>query len=60
MSAAAPVSLVQAERQAIVMALRYCMGNKEGAAWKLGIGKSTLYRKIRELEIREEEWRRGE
>lgn len=60
MSAPTPVTLAEAERMAIVSAMRYCMGNKEGAAWKLGIGKSTLYRKIRELEIREEEWAGGD
>lgn len=44
-------SLIEVERETIIAALRYTNGNKDGAAYLLGIGKSTLYRKMRSLEI---------
>lgn len=44
-------SLVEVERAAIVAALRRTRGNMDGAAYFLGIGRSTLYRKVRSYEI---------
>lgn len=44
-------SIEKAERDAIVRALQEAHGNKARAAIILGIGRSTLYRKIRELKI---------
>ena len=40
-----------AEREAIVRALEQSMGNKSAAAELLGIGRTTLYRRLRELRI---------
>ena len=51
-----PVSMMEAQRYAIVDALRYTHGDLLGAAWKLGIGLSTLRRKIKAYEIRNVEW----
>lgn len=51
-----PRSLIEVERDAIVAALRYTRGNRDGAAWILGIGRSTLYRKMRSLEIEPPEY----
>ena len=51
-------SLVESQRRCIVTALRAAGGSKDGAAFYLGIGKATLYRKIRAFEIRPEEWSR--
>jgi DNA-binding NtrC family response regulator len=48
--------MVEAKRQAIVAALRAAHGSKDGAAYFLEVSKSCLYRKIRELEIRPEEY----
>jgi len=42
--------LDELERQAIRLALRQADGDKTAAARILGIGKSTLYRRLRELE----------
>jgi transcriptional regulator of acetoin/glycerol metabolism len=36
-----------AERETIIAALRQCGGKKSEAAAALGIGRTTLYRKIR-------------
>lgn len=55
-----PMSIVEAERAAIVNALRATLGDKDGAAYFLGIGRSTLYRKMRSFEIQPEEWRAEE
>ncbi|MPY80699.1 MAG: hypothetical protein GEV04_20100 [Actinophytocola sp.] len=43
--------LEQAEHDTIVAALRATAGNKRQAAEHLGIGRTTLYRRIRELKI---------
>lgn len=52
------LSMVEVQRAAIVTALRHCGGSKDGAAFVLGIARSTLYRKIRAFEIQPEEWSR--
>ncbi|MFW6181227.1 MAG: sigma-54-dependent transcriptional regulator [Spirochaetota bacterium] len=44
-------SLQEVEREAIEQALRYCSGRKLEAARILGIGKTTLYEKIRKYGI---------
>jgi hypothetical protein len=47
----------RAERSAIVGALERCQGNRSRAAAELGIGRTTLYRKLRELKIADSgEW----
>ncbi|MCI0354222.1 MAG: sigma-54 dependent transcriptional regulator [Acidobacteria bacterium] len=46
------VPLAELEMQAILTALRHVRGNKPLAARLLGIGKTTLYRKLREYEAR--------
>lgn len=45
-------SLELAMRRAIDKAIRHARGNKRRAARLLGIGKSTLYRKLEEIEAR--------
>lgn len=46
-----PVSLKELERRAVVRALREAGGDKVAAARLLGIGKTTLYRKLKEYEL---------
>ena len=46
-----PTSLGQAERAVLVRALRDSGGHAETAADLLGMGASTMYRKIVEFEI---------
>ena len=47
-----PVMSVQAmERERIVRVLAECMGSREKAAEKLGISKTTLWRKLRQYQI---------
>ena len=48
--------LFMVERRAIVQALRACHGNRNGAAYYLQIGKTTLYRKIHDFEITVDEY----
>jgi len=50
-----PDSMVQAERAVLVRALRASGGHAETAAALLGMGASTMYRKIVEHGITEEE-----
>jgi len=50
-----PDSIVQAERAVIVRALKDSGGHAETAADLLGMGASTMYRKIVEHGITEEE-----
>ncbi len=42
-----PLSLAEVERRAILSTVRECGGEKAAAAHHLGIGKSTLYRKLK-------------
>ena len=42
------VPLAELERQAILFAITQANGDKEKAAQLLGIGRTTLYRKLRE------------
>jgi transcriptional regulator of acetoin/glycerol metabolism len=44
-------SIEEAEREAIVEALRHVGGNVTEAARRLGIGRATLYRKLTRYEI---------
>jgi two-component system response regulator HydG len=46
-------SLAELERQAIIDTLRQLKGDKLTAARLLGIGKTTLYRKLKEYGIGE-------
>ena len=39
------------ERERIVRVLAECMGSREKAAEKLGISKTTLWRKLRQYQI---------
>ncbi|HLQ51098.1 MAG TPA: sigma-54 dependent transcriptional regulator, partial [Terriglobales bacterium] len=45
------IPIAQLEREAILNALRQLKGDKLEAAKKLGMGKTTLYRKIREYHL---------
>ncbi len=45
------IPLAELERQAIVAALRYTRGDRTAAAALLGIGRTTLYRKLREYKL---------
>ncbi|WP_263367841.1 sigma-54-dependent transcriptional regulator [Edaphobacter bradus] len=47
-------SIAEAEKRAIVSALKYTHGDKNEAAHRLGIGRTTLYRKLREYGLDEE------
>jgi two-component system response regulator AtoC len=44
------IPLAQLEKEAIMNALQMLNGDKVGAAKMLGIGKTTLYRKLKEYE----------
>jgi transcriptional regulator of acetoin/glycerol metabolism len=46
-----PRLLREIEREAIIEALKQCQGNLSRTASNLGIGRSTLYRKLREYDI---------
>jgi DNA-binding NtrC family response regulator len=48
-----PLALEEMERVAIERSLRICQGNRTRAAALLGISRDTLYRKMRDLKIRE-------
>jgi len=52
--------LERAERRAIELALRACEGQVERAAQRLGVPRSTLYRRITALGMRSEAGGRGE
>ena len=43
-----PLSII--ERRAVYDAMAFCKGDKMKAAERLGIGKTTLYRKLKEYE----------
>ncbi len=47
-----PAPLAEVEAQHILTALRYCKGNRAQTARILGIGRNTLWRKLRELHTR--------
>lgn len=49
------VPLAELERQAIMRALEYTKGDRLTAASLLGIGRTTLYRKLKEYELGEED-----
>jgi transcriptional regulator of acetoin/glycerol metabolism len=51
-----PLTMIEAQRAAIVEALRYTRGDIPGASYFLGIGRTTIYRKLREFEIRPDEY----
>ena len=53
MGALAGISLEEAERELIRNTLKMVGGNREQAAGILGIGQRTLYRKIKEYELKE-------
>jgi DNA-binding NtrC family response regulator len=48
---AAVIPLVELERRAIVNALEYTKGDRAVAAHLLGIGRTTLYRKLKEYKL---------
>jgi DNA-binding NtrC family response regulator len=50
-SVAAVIPLVELERRAIVNALEYTKGDRAIAAHLLGIGRTTLYRKLKEYQL---------
>jgi DNA-binding NtrC family response regulator len=45
------VPLMELERRAIVNALEYTKGDRSVAAHLLGIGRTTLYRKLKEYQL---------
>jgi transcriptional regulator of acetoin/glycerol metabolism len=49
--AGAIIPLMELERRAILHALDYTKGDRAIAAHLLGIGRTTLYRKLKEYEI---------
>jgi transcriptional regulator of acetoin/glycerol metabolism len=50
------LTLTEAKRRAIIRGLRAARGNVAEAARLLMVGRTTLYRKIAELEIQPHEW----
>jgi DNA-binding NtrC family response regulator len=52
MDGSAVVPLSEMERQAIINALQYTKGDRMMAAHLLGIGRTTLYRKLKEYNIK--------
>jgi two-component system response regulator HydG len=51
-SACLPViPLIEMERRAILQALEYTKGDRGVAAHLLGIGRTTLYRKLKEYQV---------
>jgi DNA-binding NtrC family response regulator len=47
----ADATLAQVEQETILQALRRTAGNRRAAAHQLGIGVSTLYRKLKEYQL---------
>jgi DNA-binding NtrC family response regulator len=45
------IPLPEVEKQAILEALRYTKGDRGTAASLLGIGRTTLYRKLKEYQL---------
>ena len=45
------IPLSEVERRAILRALEYTRGDRAVAAHLLGIGRTTLYRKLKEYEV---------
>lgn len=54
-----PKSQTDVLRELIINTLRHTQGNRKRAAEILMMGRTTLFRKIRDLEIQEKEWRNG-
>jgi transcriptional regulator of acetoin/glycerol metabolism len=52
MDGSAVIPLSEMERNAIVNALDYTKGDRMMAAHLLGIGRTTLYRKLKEYNIK--------
>ncbi len=48
-----PPTLEEMEKNLIIQALKYCNGNVVNASKIIGIGKSTLYRKIEKYKLEE-------
>jgi DNA-binding NtrC family response regulator len=48
------IPLPEVERRAILEALRYTKGDRATAAMLLGIGRTTLYRKLKEYQLEEQ------
>jgi transcriptional regulator of acetoin/glycerol metabolism len=59
-SAAPVIPLWQRKRSAIIEALAETRGDVTRAARLLEIGRSSLYRSIRDLEVKPKEWRESE
>jgi transcriptional regulator of acetoin/glycerol metabolism len=45
------IPLTELERRAIINALEYTKGDRAVAAHLLGIGRTTLYRKLKEYQL---------